>query len=223
MPTVDAVLFDVNETLLGLEPVGDAFAAVGLDPRRVEAWFRAVLVDGIAASAAGSFASFPDIARHVAATELASVGLATDRGAEDRILQAFQALEVHDDVRPALERLRDARVAAVTLTNGTAGVVRGALERAGLLELVAGTWDVLEVGRWKPAPEPYLWATARLGLAADRVALVAVHPWDVHGARAAGLHGVWIDRGRTGRYPGHLHAPTLTAPDLVAAAERLVH
>ena len=222
MSTVDAVLFDVNETLLGLDPVAKAFAAVGLDPRRVDAWFRAVLVDGIAASAAGTFANFPDIARHMATMELAAAELPTEAGAEDRIIEAFGALEFHRDVRPALERLQTAEVAAVTLTNGSADVIRGALERAGLDGLVAGTWDVTEVGRWKPAPEPYLWAAERLALAPERLALVAVHPWDVHGARAAGLQGVWIDRSGTGRYPPHLHPPTLSAPDLVTAMDALV-
>ncbi len=222
MPTVDAALFDVNETLLGLDPVAAAFAAVGLDPRRLDAWFRAVLVDGIAASAAGTFANFPDIARHMATAELAAAGLPTDAGSQDRILETFATLEVHRDVRPALERLHAAGVAAVTLTNGTAGIIRGALERAGLDELVAETWDVTEVGRWKPAPEPYLWAAERLALAPGRLALVAVPPWDVHGAQAAGLQGVWIDRHGTGRYPAHLHPPTVTAPDLVAAMGSLI-
>lgn len=220
--TVDAVLFDVNETLLGLQPVGEAFAAVGLDPGRMDAWFRAVLVDGIAASAAGTFASFPDIARHVLSDELAAAGLPIGAGAEDQVLEAFGALELLPDVRTGLERLRDAEVAAITLTNGTAAVIRGALERAGCIDLVSGTWDVSEVGRWKPAPEPYLWAAARLGLPPERVALVAVHPWDVHGAESAGLIGVWVDRDDHGRYPGHLHAPSLTARDLVAAAELLI-
>ena len=222
MPTVEAVLFDVNETLLGLEPVAEAFAAVGLDPRRLDAWFRAVLVDGIAASAAGTFASFPDIARHMATAELAAADLPTDAGSQDRILEAFGTLEVHRDVRPALERLRAADITAVTLTNGTAAIIRGALERAGLAELVAGTWDVTEVGRWKPAAEPYLWAAGRLALAPERVALVAVHPWDVHGARAAGLQGAWIDRHGTDRYPAHLNPPTVRAPDLVGAMDLLL-
>jgi 2-haloacid dehalogenase len=222
MAEVEAVLFDVNETLLGLAPVAAVFTEVGLDPERLDSWFRSVLVDGIAAAAAGTFASFPDIARHALGNELAAAGLPTDAGREEQVLEAFGALEVHATVRPALERLRVAEVAAVTLTNGSASVIRGALERAGLEALVAHTWDVTEVGRWKPAPDPYLWAATRLGLPPGRVALVAVHPWDVHGAQAAGLQGVWIDSDGTDRYPAHLHAPAVSAPDLVTAMDRLV-
>jgi 2-haloacid dehalogenase len=222
MPRVRAVLLDVNETLLGLEPVAAAFTTVGLDPARLDAWFRGVLVDGIAASAAGTFASFSEIARHAVGNELAAVGLPTGDGREDQVIEAFGGLEVRDDVGPALQRLKDAEVSAVPLTNGTAGVVRGALERAGLGPLVTDAWDVTEVGRWKPAPEPYRWAADRLDLPLEDVALVAVHPWDVHGAQAAGLQGVWIDRTGEGRYPPYLLAPTMTAGDLVSAAELLI-
>lgn len=218
---VSAVLLDVNETLLALDPVAEAFTAVGLDPGRMDAWFRAVLVDGISASAAGTFASFPDIARHLVGNELAAAGLPTDSGREDQVIDAFGTLDFHPDVAPALDALRNAEVAAITLTNGTASVVRGALERAGLDHLVTATWDVTDVGRWKPAPEPYRWAVDRLGLTPEQVALIAVHPWDIHGARAAGLRGVWIDRPGAGRYPPHLHAPSLSAPDLPTAVAQL--
>lgn len=219
---VEAVLFDVNETLLDLGPVRDAFTGIGLDPARMDAWFRGVLVDGIGAAAAGTFAPFPDIARHHLGNELAAAGLAVEAGHEDRVLDAFAILPLHPDVEPALQRLEAAAVPAVALTNGTATVVSSALERASLRHLVADCWDVGEVGRWKPSPEPYRWAGARLGVTAARVALVAVHPWDVHGAAAAGLSGVFVDRAGTGRYPPYLLPPAVAAPDLDAAVAQLL-
>jgi 2-haloacid dehalogenase len=38
------------------------------------------------------------------------------------------------------------------------------------------------VGRLKPAPEPYVVAAERLGVAVDQVRLIAAHAWDVAGA-----------------------------------------
>jgi 2-haloacid dehalogenase len=50
--------------------------------------------------------------------------------------------------------------------------------------------------------------------------LVAVHPWDIEGARRAGLRTAWINRGRT-PYPAHFGAPDVIARDFVALAGRL--
>ena len=49
------------------------------------------------------------------------------------------------------------------------------------------------------------------------MALAAVHPWDVDGAKRAGLAGVWVDRRRT-PYPTAFLAPDLEVPDFEALA-----
>ena len=39
--------------------------------------------------------------------------------------------------------------------------------------------------------------------------LVAVHPWDIHGAARSGLRTAWLNR--TGaRYPSYFQAPDIT-------------
>lgn len=50
---------------------------------------------------------------------------------------------------------------------------------------------------------PYLAAAA-----AGELALVAVHPWDVHGAQRAGLVGAWVNR------DGHRHPGIFEPPDV---------
>jgi 2-haloacid dehalogenase len=54
--------------------------------------------------------------------------------------------------------------------------------------------------------------------------LVAVHPWDIHGAARAGLRTAWLNR--TGAaYPAYFEAPEITVtaltelPAVVAATE----
>ncbi len=51
--------------------------------------------------------------------------------------------------------------------------------------------------------------------------LVAVHPWDIHGARQAGMRTGWVTRQET-PYPGYFAAPGLQAPDLVTLAGQIV-
>jgi 2-haloacid dehalogenase len=51
--------------------------------------------------------------------------------------------------------------------------------------------------------------------------LVAAHPWDIHGAREAGMRAGWIVR-RQAPYPGYFAAPDFQAPDLGALAGQIL-
>jgi 2-haloacid dehalogenase len=51
--------------------------------------------------------------------------------------------------------------------------------------------------------------------------LVAVHPWDIHGAHQAGMRTGWISRQDT-PYPDYFSAPGLRAPDLGTLARQIV-
>jgi 2-haloacid dehalogenase len=60
--------------------------------------------------------------------------------------------------------------------------------------LVDEVITVEDAGRWKPAPEPYLRAVRTAGVDPSEAALVAVHGWDICGARSAGLQTGWCSR-----------------------------
>lgn len=130
-------------------------------------------------------------------------------------------LPLHADVKPGLERLTRAGIRLVTLTNGAAESSRDLLERGDAGACVEQFLSVAQAGRWKPAPEPYLYAAERCRVAPAEMMLVAVHPWDIHGAARAGLTAAWINRGG-GRYPSSFDAPELTCPELVVLADALV-
>ena len=81
-----------------------------------------------------------------------------------------------------------------TLSNGAPASTRGFLDRAGVADLVERVLSIDEVGAWKPSPAPYALAITAAGVPAERVALVAVHSWDLHGAHQAGLTTGWCPR-----------------------------
>jgi 2-haloacid dehalogenase len=213
---VRLVVLDVNETLFPLEPVAARMVDVGL-AGHFDAWFAGVLRDGIAAAAAGRFASFSDLARHHLEVLLAG----QTGGAVDHVLAGFQHLAPHPDVAAGLGGLREAGIRAVALTNGAAELTRSNLDRAGLTPLLDAVHDVAEVGRWKPAPEPYRAMLSAHATDAADAAMVAVHPWDVLGGQAVGMVGAWLDRSGV-PYPSAYGAPDVTATDLPSLVERLI-
>jgi 2-haloacid dehalogenase len=222
-PAPSVALLDVNETLSDLAPLADRFEAVGAPAHLLPTWFASTLRDGIAVAATGEYADFQEVARAAARTLLAGVPRLerSPEEAADHILAGIAALSVHPDVPEGIGRLHRAGVRIATLTNGSASTARGLLERAGLEELVEANVAVSDIGRWKPAPEPYRHACRTLGVAEGDAVLIAAHPWDVHGAKHAGLRGAWLNR-RGAPYPGMFTAPDLTAGDLPALVDLLV-
>lgn len=215
------VVFDVNETLFGLDPVASAFASAGLDPAHLELWFARVLRDGFAVALTGGLAEFPDLARHHARVLAEQRGIVLDDAAVDEVVAGFQHVEPHPDVAAGLRTARDAGLQVVTLTNGTVGVVEGFLERAGLRDLVDRVVDVTTAGRWKPAPDPYREVLATAGVEPSEAAMVAAHPWDVGGAMAVGMAGGYVDRHGVS-WPPFIDPPTVRGPGVDVVVEALL-
>jgi 2-haloacid dehalogenase len=222
-PAPSVAILDVNETLSDLASLAERFEEVGAPGDLLATWFAATLRDGIALAASGRYADFPDVARAALRPFLARVrGLQSPVDeAADHVLAGIGTLAVHPDVEPGLQRLRDADFRIATLTNGSAAATQGLLGRAGIADLVERSLDVAEVRRWKPAPEPYTYACRRLGVPPGAAVLIAAHPWDVHGAKCAGLRGAWLDR-HGDPYPSVFLAPDVSAPDLSDLVDQLI-
>jgi 2-haloacid dehalogenase len=223
MPSPTLVLFDVNETLSDLRPLRGRFEEVGAPGELLELWFASTLRDGIALAAAGAYADFRTVALGVLRGRLAQVEtLGRDPGeAAQHILAGFAELDVHPDVEEGMRRLADAGMRMATLTNGAAEVGQKLLERAGFGDLVERFLSVDEVQRWKPAPEPYLYAARELGVSPAQCALIAAHPWDIDGAKRSGLQAAWLNR-TNARYPDFFQRPDAISETLGGLAEALL-
>ena len=197
-------VFDVNETLSDLAPMGTRFAEVGLPPTAAQLWFAALLRDGIGVAAAGGLVRFADAARGVLAPMLPG-----DPDAVEHVMVGFQELPVHPDVPDGVRALRAAGHRLATLSNGAAQVAAGLLGRAGVRDQFEALLSVEDAGAWKPARAAYLYAADRLRVRPAEATLVAVHPWDIDGAARAGLRTAWINRSGAD-YPAHLTSPERT-------------
>ncbi len=214
--TPRAVIFDVNETLSDMTPLQERFEDVGAPGHLMATWFAGVLRDGFALTAAGAYADFRSVARAGLLTLLSAADPPPDvAGAADHVLAGLASLTVHPDVPEGVHELHAAGLRLVTMTNGAAESSERLLTEAGLDDCFEAHLDVSGPRAWKPAPAAYGYVLDRLGLEPAEALLVAVHPWDVDGARRAGLPAAWLSR-TPAPYPGMLRAPTHTVPDLRA-------
>jgi 2-haloacid dehalogenase len=206
----DVLVLDVNETLSDLTPMRQRFEAAGLPGHALDTWFAATLRDGFALTAAGATAEFGAIGADVLAGQLAAAGIEPSEQAIRGVLSGFGQLSLHPDVVPGLQRLHAMGLRIVTLTNGSAAMSEQMFADAGLLPLLEHRLDVTTPGRWKPHRAAYEYAAEVCDVPVERMALVAVHPWDIDGAKRAGLQGWYLDRRHT-PYPKVFLAPDLTA------------
>ena len=221
--TPKVIVFDVNETLSDLSPMGDRLEQVGVPAELFPTWFAGTLRDGFAITVAGGYADFTDVAREGLRRLLATRNGVTPPAEDlDHVMAGFATLNVHSDVPDGVRALREAGLRLLTMTNGTAELTEGLLERARLREHVELLLDVRGPRCWKPAPAAYRYAVDAAGVAPSETMLVAVHPWDVDGAIRAGLRGAWVRRGTPlTAYPQVMTTPTLAVDDLVELASRV--
>jgi 2-haloacid dehalogenase len=193
---VRALVFDVFGTLVDWRSgVAGAFRASGVsgDPYELaDAWrgrYRPILAE--VNDGARPWDSFDDLHLVTLDDLLSERGLELPAEARRELVAAWHRLEPWPDVRAGLEALRGERPVAM-LSNGHMALLVD-LARHGDLRFDAVLSAELAQA-YKPAPEVYRMAARLLGLAPAEVMLVAAHPWDLEGARHAGLRTVFVDR-----------------------------
>lgn len=215
------IVFDVNETLSDMSPMGERFAEVGVPAQLAKLWFATLLRDGFALTAAGGNGAFAEIGAEALRGLLATSDLAMGLDqAVEHVMAGMAGLGLHPDVPEGVRSLRKAGYRLVTLTNGSAQVAERLFMPAGIRDEFERLLSVEDAPGWKPAPAAYHYAAAACGVDPGDMLLVAVHPWDIHGAARAGLGTAWINR--TGAsYPGYFAAPGCTVASLAELPEAL--
>lgn len=217
---IDVLLLDVNETLTDMESLRDGFEAVGLPRHSLDAWFAATLRDGFALTVVGAYAGFRELAAELLEAQLVAAGIEPTDETVASVLSGFTRLPLHPDVEPGLRRIHEAGIRIVTLTNGSAEMSTDVFAKGGITPFLENRLDVSTPQRWKPHPDAYRYAAEVCGVPVDRMGLAAVHPWDIDGARRAGLQGFYVDRRNT-PYPNAFLAPDLVVPDFEALAAEI--
>ncbi len=224
MAAPELVVLDVNETLSDLEPLRARFTGVGAPAHLLDTWFAGTLRDGFALAASGSARPFSAVGSAVLTgllSQLTGLTVPVEQAVVE-FMDGIAVLDVHPDVPAGLRALAAAGVRVVTLTNGSLSQSEQLLGRAGVADLVERRLSVDDACRWKPHPDAYRWVADQCGVRLERCVMVAVHPWDLHGAGAVGMTCGWINRQGT-PWPAVFERPAVTGATLSEVAHALVH
>lgn len=196
---VEAVLFDVDDTLCRYRRSGEELLALAFDEVGVEPFFRVEAYYGRYDEFMARTEGVDDLRRACFAAIAADDG--RDPSLGRAVADAYAAERDHGAVDPlpgaleAVERLAADHALGV-VTNGAPGMQRQKLAAVGLDDafdvVVHAGYDVPA----KPDPEPFRRALAALDVPPDR----AVHvgnslSTDVTGAHGAGIASAWLDQG----------------------------
>jgi 2-haloacid dehalogenase len=110
------------------------------------------------------------------------------------LMQRYRELPPFPEVIAGLTSLKGRGHFLAAFSNGETEEVRRLLEHAKLLRLLDDIVSADEVKTFKPARALYAHAVRRLGHAGRVLWLVSSNPFDILGAKSAGLRTAWVRR-----------------------------
>ena len=140
----------------------------------------------------------------------ASLSVTLDEAEEHALLEAYLHLPAFTDVRDGLAMLRRAGYRLVALTNGTLHSARSVLQNAGISDYLEDVLSADPIATFKPDPAVYALLGKLTAGGAEPAWLVSGNPFDVIGAKAAGLRAAWLRRD-----PQRVFDPWEFSPDVV--------
>ncbi|WP_232631796.1 haloacid dehalogenase type II [Methylobacterium sp. Leaf118] len=119
---------------------------------------------------------------------------AIDKALRKPLLEAYRDLDAYAEVAGVLERLRAAGLTTALFSNGNPAMLERAVAASGLGARLDAVLSVEPARIFKTAPAAYQLVLDRLGAAREGVLFFSSNRWDIAGAAAFGLDGVWVNR-----------------------------
>jgi 2-haloacid dehalogenase len=139
----------------------------------------------------GRYAPFSTVTREALAYSCEALRLELTAERMEALMAEYNMLSPFADVAPTLSRFASFKKAI--LSNGSPDMLQPLVQGSGLQ--FDAILSVDAVGVYKPSPEVYELAVARLDMARDEIGFVSSNCWDALGAKAFGFTVFWINRG----------------------------
>ncbi len=192
----EVLAFDMYGTLV--DPIGitTALEQVAPDdaPRLAAIWRSTQLEYTFRLTAMGAYEDFEHVTRKALDQALAVVGRELGAAEKDMLMGRYNHLERFADVAPGLDRLQRVGHPMVVFSNGSPRMLEPLMAAAGLDRWFDGFLSVDPVQAFKPSPRTYRYVAERMGRPIGEIRLISSNPFDVIGARAAGMRAAWVNR-----------------------------
>lgn len=190
--TVKAVVFDAYGTLFDIQSVaavteqafpgyGEIITQIWRIKQLEYTWLRSLM---------RRYEDFSVITRDSLAYTLKVLGLNSDAGVFERIMDKYLHLDLYPDAAATLAAMQDRKLAI--LSNGSPGMLNALVRDSGLTLDATISVDSRKI--FKPSPDAYALIESTLHVAPADVLFVSSNPWDACGAKAFGLKVAWIER-----------------------------
>jgi len=117
-----------------------------------------------------------------------------DEAQKQALLDSYRTLPAFADVIPGLSSLKAAGHRLYAFSNGTADAVEKLLVTAEIRDYFLGVISVDTLKTFKPNPAVYACFMREADCTADSTWLISGNPFDVIGARSAGMQAAWVKR-----------------------------
>ncbi|NRB01936.1 MAG: haloacid dehalogenase type II [Rhodobacteraceae bacterium] len=153
---------------------------------------------------------------------LEKLGLAGDAAMRERLLALYWELQAYPEVPDMLAALKANGMNTAILSNGSPDMLNGAVQSAGIEEVLDTTLSVESVGIFKPDARVYDLVGQHFGCEKSEVLFVSSNGWDACAAAAYGFETAWVNRAgepvdRLVAAPNH-HLTDLTGIPKIASA-----
>ncbi len=173
-------------------------------------WLRAV---------ADAHCDFWDVTQDGLDWALEAVSLQGDNTLRQRLLDLYWELQAFPEVLEMLKALKEGGMQTAILSNGSPPMLDGAVQSAGIGDVLDDVLSVESVGVFKPHASVYDLVQNRFGCARNEVLFVSSNGWDAAGASGYGFVTAWVNRAgepmdRLPWKPAHVLSDLTTIPQL---------
>ncbi len=148
-------------------------------------WLRAVT---------GAHTDFWQVTQNGLDWALEKAGQSNNLALRERLLALYWELQAYPEVPAMLRALKDAGLNTAILSNGSPDMLAGAVDSAGIGDVLDDSLSVQSVGIFKPDARVYDLVGQRFGCAKDEVLFVSSNGWDAAAATGYGFTTAWVNR-----------------------------
>lgn len=210
-------LFDVHAAAAALKeeigPNADQLSAIWRTKQLEYTWLRSLIP---------AYKPFWEVTQEGLDYAMEEVGLGGRKDLRQKLLDLYFKLSAYPEVPDMLARLKQAGLKTAILSNGSMNMLDGAVDSAGIRDVLDAVLSVEDVGIFKPDPRIYQLVTDHFDLEErSSVAFMSSNGWDAFAASNYGFQVVWVNRmGKPAeRLPGEPDAvlkDLSTLPDLIS-------